>query len=175
MVKKKHPPVNDSHIDPIKIKKKQDQISVENYEVPSDPRHFFIVTREWIKLHATSNCGYNKDQLAALGVSWPPKKGWLSKIIGKAINLSQKHAFEANSKTAKKKRYRDKIMAKQRVRIKIRKSAKTYQYKDFLKSMYFNWCNQEKQWYLDLDSKKSIPYVVKKLEEIKLFCVIEGS
>ena len=38
-------------------------------------------------LHAlgTNGIGFNKKQLSVLGISWPPKKGWLSNLIGTEI------------------------------------------------------------------------------------------
>jgi hypothetical protein len=43
------------------------------------------LTRE--NLHALSSTkdGFKASQLAALGVPWPPRKGWLSALIGQKI------------------------------------------------------------------------------------------
>ena len=35
--------------------------------------------------HRSGN-GFNKKQLALLGITWPPKKGWLSELVGKQID-----------------------------------------------------------------------------------------
>ena len=47
-----------------------------------------ILTRE--NLHELSGspgkCGFTRKQVEALGFSWPPKKGWLSSLIGKEIS-----------------------------------------------------------------------------------------
>lgn len=37
--------------------------------------------------------GYNRKQLAAIGVEWPPQKGWLKDLIGKEIESSSYQAF----------------------------------------------------------------------------------
>jgi hypothetical protein len=29
--------------------------------------------------------GWNREQLAALGIAWPPMKGWLSRLIGRRV------------------------------------------------------------------------------------------
>ena len=38
-------------------------------------------------LHAlgTNGKGFNKNQLHILGISWPPKGGWLKQLIGTEI------------------------------------------------------------------------------------------
>lgn len=40
------------------------------------------VSKEFMQLAASGEGGWNKAQLALLGVSWPPQKGWMTKIIG---------------------------------------------------------------------------------------------
>lgn len=46
------------------------------------------LTRELIHSVATSHVGFNRFQLSILGVQWPPKKGWLSNLVGKEISDS---------------------------------------------------------------------------------------
>ena len=55
----------------------------------------FIVTGDWLAQHATAHGGYTKQQLARLGVSWPPKNGWKESVAGKAISQADRVAFEA--------------------------------------------------------------------------------
>lgn len=43
------------------------------------------LTRENIFAGRSGPGGWNKHQLAVLGVSWPPVKGWLSQLIDKDI------------------------------------------------------------------------------------------
>lgn len=43
------------------------------------------ITREWVHEFGTVNgigASWSQKQLAILGVPWPPKKGWLSRLIG---------------------------------------------------------------------------------------------
>jgi hypothetical protein len=40
------------------------------------------LTHENLHALATAGCGFNRAQLAILGVEWPPIKGWLSGLIG---------------------------------------------------------------------------------------------
>lgn len=53
-----------------------------------------IVTRDWLEAHATKNRGFTREQLKALGVRWPPKKGWKDRLVGKEISEAQKTAYE---------------------------------------------------------------------------------
>jgi len=54
-----------------------------------------IVTREWLMWFATPNGGWNAQHMIALGVTWPPPKGWISGRVGKPISQSMAAAFEA--------------------------------------------------------------------------------
>ena len=40
----------------------------------------FHVTREWIKENKTARGGWTKEQLAILGVHWPPVQGWIERV-----------------------------------------------------------------------------------------------
>lgn len=44
-----------------------------------------ILTREAIHAAASQGGGWSRAQLSLLGVSWPPQRGWLSRLIGTAI------------------------------------------------------------------------------------------
>jgi predicted RNase H-like HicB family nuclease len=44
------------------------------------------ITRELIDSGASSAGGWNKPQLALLGVPWPPERGWPQRIIGTQIS-----------------------------------------------------------------------------------------
>jgi membrane protease subunit (stomatin/prohibitin family) len=49
-----------------------------------------ILTSE--NLHAlgsNNGVGWNRKQLAVLGINWPAKKGWLTGLIGKEISLEK--------------------------------------------------------------------------------------
>lgn len=62
------------------------------------------LTRDLIHSAATSNCGFRKSQLEALGVSWPPKKGWLSKLAGTTVTQMQWDLFVHLGQGKKQKR-----------------------------------------------------------------------
>lgn len=53
-----------------------------------------VVDRTWIKAHKTPGGGWTKAQLRALGVSWPPQKGWLSRIVGQPLTADIRAAFD---------------------------------------------------------------------------------
>lgn len=53
-----------------------------------------VVTRYWLTKHKTPNGGYTKEQLAAVGVSWPPQQGWIKRILGNEVTPEQQRIFE---------------------------------------------------------------------------------
>ena len=53
----------------------------------------FEVTRDWIHRHKTERGGFTKAQVQALGVDYPPKKGWVSELCGEYITQDQAKAF----------------------------------------------------------------------------------
>ena len=54
------------------------------------------LTREFIFKGASARRrGWNRAQLAAIGVAWPPVKGWLSRMIGQQIDDEQAQRFTA--------------------------------------------------------------------------------
>jgi hypothetical protein len=53
------------------------------------------VTDEWLKAYGTDADSWNKKQLEALGITWPPRKGWKRAMIGTEITEQQKLRFEA--------------------------------------------------------------------------------
>lgn len=57
----------------------------------------YLVTSKWIHQNSSSvtGHGFTRDQLAVLGVPWPPRKGWLTGLIGSLITPEQKIAFES--------------------------------------------------------------------------------
>jgi len=54
----------------------------------------FRVTRQWLRQHASGNGGWTRAQLAAIGVSWPPPKGWVDSLIGSEIEERVRDEFE---------------------------------------------------------------------------------
>lgn len=51
-----------------------------------------VLTHELIEYGANVH-GWKKAQLQALGVDWPPVKGWKSKLIGKKVSREALKAF----------------------------------------------------------------------------------
>lgn len=52
-----------------------------------------ILTRQMIKDAQMPNGGYSRSQLDAIGVEWPPAKGWIEEAIGKRITKKQFEEF----------------------------------------------------------------------------------
>lgn len=52
-----------------------------------------ILTKEMIEKGISSRGGYNKQQLAAIGVDWPPVKGWKMELIGTTVTKEQYEEF----------------------------------------------------------------------------------
>lgn len=55
----------------------------------------YTVTRSWLDQFRTPGRAWNKVQMDALGVSWPPKNGWLDRAIGTEISDHARTVFEA--------------------------------------------------------------------------------
>ena len=51
------------------------------------------VTEEFIKKGKTLKGGYTKKQLEILGISWPPQKGWVKKVLNKEISVEEAEEF----------------------------------------------------------------------------------
>jgi len=64
----------------------------------------FIVTRNWIFDNRTARGSWNKPQIEALGLTWPPKEGWIDKLDGTAISNSSARQFEQMAKYQRKVR-----------------------------------------------------------------------
>ena len=54
---------------------------------------YVILTHEMILAARTPNGGFTKKQLAAIGIEWPPQKGWTKDVIGKQITRHQLEIF----------------------------------------------------------------------------------
>jgi hypothetical protein len=55
------------------------------------------VTEKWVITHARPGGAWSAKQLAAIGVSWPPKKGWKQRVEGMEISEEQRQTFEAGA------------------------------------------------------------------------------
>jgi hypothetical protein len=51
------------------------------------------ITEEFIALGRSAAGGWTRVQLAALGVPWPPLKGWKATVLGKSISDGEAAAF----------------------------------------------------------------------------------
>lgn len=54
----------------------------------------FVITRNWLHLNSTPGGGWTAQQLAAICVPWPPKRGWLNSVCGREIAIEQRYEFE---------------------------------------------------------------------------------
>jgi len=53
-----------------------------------------VVTAEWLHAHGTRGAGWTAEQLRAIGVTWPPRRGWIRQQEGREITDAQREAFE---------------------------------------------------------------------------------
>lgn len=69
----------------------------------------FTITDQWLMDNRTDGGGWTREQLAVLGVSWPPKSGWKDRVIGTQIPYETAELFcvAAHKKEFDKKRYTD--------------------------------------------------------------------
>jgi hypothetical protein len=61
------------------------------------------VTFEWITKYQTKNGGYTRNQLALIGVDWPPVSGWKDRAVGLTIPDEDAEMFEYISRHSKTK------------------------------------------------------------------------
>ena len=54
----------------------------------------FRITETWIREFQSGNGGWTRDQLDAVGVAWPPREGWIGRLVGKEITDEQRERFE---------------------------------------------------------------------------------
>ena len=54
-----------------------------------------VITAEWIMANTTAAGGWTRKQLEAVGVDWPPVKGWKQRILGTEISADQQSVFES--------------------------------------------------------------------------------
>lgn len=69
----------------------------DGYEIPElQPMK---LTKEYILSHRTARGGFTKAQLAVLGVTWPPARGWLSRVVGSELSSKDRARFESGRRT----------------------------------------------------------------------------
>jgi hypothetical protein len=54
-----------------------------------------VITNDLIAAGMTGNGGWTRIQLALIGVSWPPPKGWRRRAIGRRIPKDDAERFVA--------------------------------------------------------------------------------
>lgn len=54
-----------------------------------------IITRRYLMNHRTQRRAWTRPQIEALGLDWPPRKGWIDSLIGKELSEDNRKAFEA--------------------------------------------------------------------------------
>ena len=55
----------------------------------------FKVTKDWINANRTEKHSFTRKQIQALGVKWPPTKGWINEACDSLITVDQKSRFES--------------------------------------------------------------------------------
>ena len=53
------------------------------------------ITRTYIIEHRTENGAWTRPQIEALGVDWPPRGGWIDRVVGDFISKSNQKLFES--------------------------------------------------------------------------------
>ena len=53
-----------------------------------------LITKEFLDTNTTPKGGYNRAQLAVVGVSWPAPKGWKKRLVGQEITAEQEVLFK---------------------------------------------------------------------------------
>lgn len=51
------------------------------------------ITEELIEAGKSERGGWNRPQLALLGIDWPPVTGWKAQVVGKKITQRDAHHF----------------------------------------------------------------------------------
>lgn len=59
-----------------------------------------VITARWIHAHKTKNGAWTRRQLAAIGIDWPPEKGWIGRVLGREISEDQRRTFVEESAQA---------------------------------------------------------------------------
>ena len=54
-----------------------------------------IITRKYIMKFRTDRGAWTKPQIEALGIEWPPRKGWIDRLHGKHLSRDNQIQFES--------------------------------------------------------------------------------
>ncbi len=63
-----------------------------------------IVTKAYIEKNKTVKGSWTRKQIEALGIEWPPRKGWKKRIIGHVLTDQKAAVFEQKKKTKKEQK-----------------------------------------------------------------------
>ncbi len=55
------------------------------------------ITLEWLNANRTARGGFNRYQVEALGLIWPPEHDWLRRQVGREITEDQAKDFSRKS------------------------------------------------------------------------------
>ena len=66
-----------------------------------------IITKQYINSHRTPRGAFTKAQVEALGIKWPPRAGWINRVIGEVISTEQAKKFEGGKSQRAKKSKND--------------------------------------------------------------------
>src|SRR5262245_42357985 len=58
-----------------------------------------IITKAFLRQHMTEYGGWTKAQTDALGVPWPPRRGWQDELLGKEITEVEAKNFADGKNT----------------------------------------------------------------------------
>ena len=61
-----------------------------------------IIIKEFIESNKTARGGWNRKQIEAIGLTWPPTKGWKRSVIGNCISIVNAQIFASFTEKANK-------------------------------------------------------------------------
>ncbi len=59
---------------------------------------YMVITKAYIHKHKTEKGAWTQAQINALGIKWPPGKGWIKSLIGTEISDKQDKEFRTGIK-----------------------------------------------------------------------------
>lgn len=77
------------------------------------------ITEDWIRTNKSERDGWNFSQIALLGESWPPRKGWIQRAVGRDISDEDAALFVeyAKNRPTGKQRRLNKLVTRQQQRL----------------------------------------------------------
>lgn len=64
----------------------------------------FTVTLEWLMAHTEDGLALTRDQVLAVGDTWPVRSGWKERWVGRVITEESRHRFQERLKFGPAKR-----------------------------------------------------------------------